>query len=414
MKIAIVGTGISGLTAAHLLNEGNELTVFETRNRIGGHTHTVKVERGYGEQRVDTGFIVFNDWTYPNFIKLLDKLGVESQPTEMSFSVKCERTGLEYNGTTLNTLFAQRRNLFRPSFYRMIRDILRFNKESLELLESEDTGRTMAAYLREGGYSAEFIDHYIVPMGAAIWSANSRQMNEFPARYFVEFFNNHGMLSIDERPQWRVIKGGSCQYLKPLIAPFKERIRHSTPVDRIQRFEDHVELTTEAGITESFDAVVLAVHSDQALKMLGDPSQAEREILGAIPYQKNDTVLHTDAQVLPKRKLARAAWNYHIAQNTRDRVAVTYDMNNLQRLNAPENFCVSLNYSEAIDPSKVIKELTYFHPTYTPPGVAAQKRKAQISGVRRTYYCGAYWGYGFHEDGVNSALEVCSHFGRSL
>ncbi|MEQ1792702.1 MAG: FAD-dependent oxidoreductase [Nitrospira sp.] len=418
MKIAIVGTGISGMVAAHLLHRDHELTVFEAADYIGGHTNTIDVARDGRTFAIDTGFIVFNDWTYPNFVALLNKLGVESQASEMSFSVMCEQTGLEYNGTSMNTLFAQRRNLFRPSFYRMIRDILRFNREALDLLDQPEPGPSLGSYLTAKGYSREFSEQYIVPMGAAIWSADQATMQEFPARYLVQFFRNHGMLSIDQRPTWRVVRGGSQRYMETLVAPFRDRIQLNAPVESITRQPDSVEIgvTVHGRQTQlmRFDHVILATHSDQALSTLADPSTTEREILGAIPYQDNEAVLHTDTSLLPRRKLAWAAWNYHLLRNQPDRVVVTYHMNRLQGLTAPHEFCVTLNHTQAIDPRKIIRRITYHHPVYSPAAVAAQKRHGDISGVNRTSYCGAYWGFGFHEDGVKSALAVCRPFGKDL
>ena len=413
MRLAIVGTGIAGLAAAHRLHPNHDITVFEAGDHIGGHTHTHDIELGGRNWAIDTGFIVFNDWTYPNFIALMDELGVESQPSSMSFSVRCEKTGLEYNGTTLNTLFAQRRNLFSPSFHRMIRDILRFNREAPGFLEAGDDHTRLGDYLTANRYRQEFREHYIIPMGAAIWSAAPGDMLDFPARYFIRFFHNHGMLSVDDRPQWRVIRGGSRSYVEPLTAPFRERIHLNTPVMRIVRDEQGVTVKTATGSGALFDAVVLACHSDQALAMLDEPTQVEREILGAIPYQENETILHTDASVLPRAKRAWAAWNYHIPREARDRVAVTYDMNILQGLEAPETFCVSLNYSDRINPDRILKRLTYHHPAYTPAGIAAQARHAEISGINRTYYAGAYWGFGFHEDGVKSGLRVAEQIERA-
>lgn len=418
MKVAIVGTGISGMVAAYLLHPDHDITVFEAADYIGGHTNTLDVTMDGRTYAIDTGFIVFNDWTYPNFITLLNKLGVEAQASDMSFSVKCERTGLEYNGTSLNTLFAQRRNLLRPSFYRMIRDILRFNRESLSLLDQPEPGPSLGDYLEDHRYSTEFIQRYIVPMGAAIWSADHTTMLGFPARYLVQFFKNHGMLSVDDRPTWRVIKGGSQRYMEKLVAPFRDRILLNSPVESITRHPESVEVRARLNRGErrafTFDAVVLAAHSDQVLAMLADPSQREREILGAIRYQDNEAVLHTDASVLPRRRLVWAAWNYHLLSNQPDRAVVTYHMNRLQGLTAPHEFCVTLNHTKAIDPRKVIRRITYHHPVYSSVTVAAQKRHGEISGMNRTYYCGAYWGFGFHEDGVKSALAACRPFGKEL
>ena len=405
MRIAIIGTGISGLSAAWALHRDHALTLFEAGDYIGGHTHTVDVEVQGRPYAVDTGFIVFNDWTYPQFIELLDQLQVASRPTQMSFSVRCERSGLEYNGETLNTLFAQRRNLFRPAFYRMIRDILRFNREAPALLEQEQDP-SLDAYLRAGRYSREFIDHYILPMAAAIWSAEPVLMGQMPARFFVRFFKNHGLLSVRDRPQWRVISGGSRSYVEVLVAPFREHIRLNCPVEWLRRTPGQVEIKPVGGAVEYFDQVIIATHSDQALRLLADPSAQEREILGALPYQENDVVLHTDTRLLPQRRLAWAAWNYHLPAQPRDRVAVTYNMNILQGLEAPETFCVTLNRGDAIDPARILYRTTYHHPVFTTAGVQAQARRAEISGVNRTWYCGAYWRNGFHEDGVDSGLAV--------
>ncbi|TVR64263.1 MAG: FAD-dependent oxidoreductase [Candidatus Competibacteraceae bacterium] len=405
MNIAIIGTGISGLTAAWHLHREHRLTIFEANDYIGGHTNTVEAEFWGKTYAVDTGFIVYNDWTYPNFIELLAQLGVASQPTLMSFSVRCERTGLEYNGQDLNTLFAQRFNLFRPSFHRMLRDILRFNREAPALLEG-DCEISLNDYLREQRYGREFIEQYIIPMAAAIWSAEPGLMGEMPARFFVQFFKNHGLLSVSQRPQWRVIQGGSRNYVGPLTAPFRDRIRLNCPVEWIRRQPHHVQVKTRHGPVERFDEVVIATHSDQALRLLADPAPREREILGAIPYQENEAVLHTDTRLLPRRKRAWAAWNYHLAAQPQTRVAVTYNMNILQNLDAPVTFCVTLNPSEAIDPARILYRTTYHHPVFTDAGVRAQARRNEISGINRTWYCGAYWSYGFHEDGVNSGLAV--------
>lgn len=411
MKLAIVGTGIAGMTAAHLLHGEHDLTIYEAGEYIGGHTNTVEVEREGMTYAVDTGFIVFNDWTYPNFIGLLDRLGVASQPSDMSFSVRCEDTGLEYNGTSLNRLFAQRRNLLRPSFYRMIRDILRFNRESVKLLDEPGPGPSLGAYLEQNRYSPPFIRNYIVPMAGAIWSAGPSTIWHYPARYLVQFFKNHGMLSVDARPTWRVITGGSHRYVEKLVRPFRERIRLRTPVAAIIRDSHGVEVKSQdrAGTshTARFDGVVLACHSDQALALLADPSPLERDILGAIRYQANEAILHTDRSLLPRRRRAWAAWNYHLLPTPADRVLVTYHMNTLQRLRASCDFCVTLNRPDAVDPAQILKRITYHHPVFTPEAIAAQQRHREINGQRRTWYCGAYWGFGFHEDGVKSAMMAC-------
>jgi predicted NAD/FAD-binding protein len=410
MKIAIVGSGIAGNVAAHHLHRHHEITLFEAASHPGGHAHTHDIEIDGRSYAVDTGFIVFNDWTYPHFVNLLADLRVPSQESSMSFSVRVDRCNLEYNGSSLNTLFAQRSNLLRPSFHRMVRDILRFNREATALLQGEHDDLTLGDYLRDQRYSVEFTDHYLVPMAAAIWSTDPALMFRFPARYLVRFFHNHGMLSVSRRPVWRVVRGGSRAYVRRLIAPFADRIRLNTPVTGIRRLPGHVEIETAGAPPERFDAAFLAVHSDQALRLLRDPTPLEREVLGAIAYQRNDVVLHTDTGMLPKRRRAWAAWNYHLPAQPGSGVAVTYNMNILQGLDAPVTFCVTLNRNADIDAAKVLKHLTYHHPLYTPDSVAAQRRQHELNGARRTFYCGAYWRFGFHEDGVVSALTALQHF----
>ncbi len=406
MKVAVIGAGISGNVAAHhLAQAGHAVTVFEAGSHLGGHTHTHDLEWAGRHYAVDSGFIVFNSRTYPNFIALMKTLGVDYQPTEMSFSVKCERTGLEYNGHTLNTLFAQRRNLLRPSFYRMVREILRFNREAPRDLDRGAAQMSLGEYLTAHRYSRAFTTQYILPMGAAIWSTDPQQMQDVPAAFFIRFFVNHGLLEVANRPPWYVIKGGSRMYLKPLSAPYANSIRLRTPVTAVRRLPEGVEVVSAAHGRERYDAVVFATHSDQALTLLTDPSPNERAILGQLRYQRNEAVLHTDTTVLPRRPLAWASWNYHLKPGEQ-RVALTYDMNRLQGLDAPVRFLVTLNDTDAIDPRKIIKRLEYEHPMYTAASVEAQTRHGQINGVDRTYYCGAYWGNGFHEDGVVSALKV--------
>lgn len=406
MKIAIIGSGISGLTAAYYLHKNHVITVFEARGQVGGHTDTHAIELAGKRWNVDTGFIVFNDWTYPHFIRLMNELGVKWQDSKMSFSVKCERTGLEYKGGDLNGLFAQRRNLMRPSFLKMIADILRFNEQAPQWLESGDDQTSLGDYLSERKFSDAFIRHYIIPMGAAIWSASEADMLRFPAHYFLRFFKNHGMLQVRNRPVWRVIQGGSSNYLAPLISGFKDNIRLNSPIESVRRDSQGVLIKPQACESERFDAVIFACHSDQALRLLSDATVQEQAILGAIPYKENIAILHTDTSILPASSRAWAAWNYHVLPQARDGVALTYNMNILQSLSAPQTFCVTLNYPEAIDPKRVLKRLTYHHPMFTQQGVAAQQRHGEISGMHNTYYCGAYWGFGFHEDGVRSALKV--------
>lgn len=414
MKIAIIGSGISGLTCAYLLNRRHEITVFEASNWVGGHTHTVDIKVNGQQHAIDTGFIVFNDWTYPNFIRLLEQLGVASQPTEMSFSVQDPRSGTEYNGNNLNSLFAQRRNLVSPPFWGMLYDILRFNREVVRDLDEQRIAHnlTLGSYLQRNNYGQRFIEHYIVPMGSAIWSMSQRDMLHFPLQFFVRFCRNHGLLSVTQRPQWRVIQGGSRSYVGPLTAPFAERIRLACPVQQVERDAAGVTLHSSAG-SERFDSVVFACHSDQALRLLAQPSPAEQQILGALRYADNEVVLHTDTSLLPRRPLAWASWNYRLG-NAAQQAAVTYNMNILQGITSDTTFCVSLNQTDAIDPEQILGRFTYAHPQYSLPGLAAQARWHELQGSQRSYYCGAYWANGFHEDGVVSGLRVAAVFGEHL
>lgn len=415
MRIAIIGSGIAGLTCAHLLSRKHEVTVFEAEQWVGGHTHTFDVIWQGERHAIDTGFIVFNDWTYPHFIRLLDQLKVASQPTEMSFSVHDPITGLEYNGHDLNTLFAQRRNLVSPGFWGMLRDILRFNRQAVADLDAQriDANTTLGAYLQAHRYGQRFIDHYIVPMGSAIWSMSRADMLGFPLEFFVRFCRNHGLLSVTQRPQWRVIKGGSRGYVAPLCRPFAERIRLNCKVYRVSRDEGGVTLVSAAG-SERFDNVVFACHSDQALALLDSPSPQERTVLGAIGYASNDVVLHTDTRLLPRRSRAWASWNYRLGGPEQAPAALTYNMNLLQGITAPTTFCVSLNQTAQVDPAQIIARFQYAHPQYSLAASAAQACQAQLQGQQHSYFCGAYWGNGFHEDGVVSALKVAAHFGEQL
>ena len=416
-KIAVIGSGIAGLSAAHVLSREHEVSLFEANDYLGGHTHTQDVELGGKTYPVNTGFIVYNDWTYPNFIKLMDQLGVQSEASDMSFSVRCENTGLEYNGTSLNSLFAQRLNIISPKFLFMVKDILRFNKQTVELLAKDevDNEQTLGQFVKENGYSDGFVNYYIVPMGAAIWSASVAVMMDFPLKFFLKFFNNHGMLSVAERPQWRVLKGGSRSYIEPITRHYKDRIHLNTPIKQVHRHKNGVDVITKQGANLQFDQVVFACHSDQALSMLAEPTRAESDVLGALPYQNNHVVLHTDESLMPKKKLAWAAWNYHIPQRANDCAMVTYNMNILQNFDdAPETLLLTLNRSQEINPANIIAKYEYTHPVFTQDGIKAQARYAEISGHNRTHYCGAYWFNGFHEDGVKSGLRVAEAFGLSL
>jgi len=412
-RIAVIGTGIAGLTSAWLLSRQYEVHVFEANDYAGGHTNTERVEAGGRIWPVNTGFIVYNDWTYPDFIRLMDELGVPSEVSDMSFSVKSEENGLEYNGTSLNTLFAQRRNLANPRFLNMIREIIRFNKLTRADLAADRIPRdqTLSDYLNQHGFSQYFRDYYIVPMGSAIWSASESAMEAFPVHFFLDFFNNHGMLSVDDRPTWRVLKGGSMAYVEKMTEVLGERLYLNTPVKSVQRDDEGVTVISRRGKMR-FSQVVMACHSDQSLALLKDPTEDEKAVLGALPYQDNEVVLHMDESLLPNNRRAWAAWNYHIPETANEPVSLTYNMNILQNFHdAPETFCVTLNRTHAIDPDKIIKTFTYAHPCFTLAGIEAQQQYDRIGGRNRTHYCGAYWFNGFHEDGVQSALRVTRALG---
>lgn len=415
-RIAIIGGGVSGLVCGWLLHPEHEITLFEANAYLGGHTNTIACDRADGTWNVDTGFIVYNERNYPNFTRLLAQLGVPTQPSDMSFGVRCDRTGLEYCGTSLNTMFAQRRNLVKPAFYGLIREILRFNKHAVKILDEvpNQSELTLRDFIRLGGYSDLFVDKYLIPMGAAIWSTPPQQMQEFPARYFVRFFQHHGLLSIVDRPIWRVIQGGSWNYVRALTKDFQHRTRLKCPVREVRRFADHVELTPLDGQKLLFDQVIFATHSDQTLKMLSDATPQETDILSRMTYQRNEAILHTDCGIMPRRSRAWASWNYRIDAHAGDAATLTYDMNRLQSLASADRFLVTLNSADHLAGEKILRRIEYHHPVYSVAGVAAQKRHSEISGIARTHFCGAYWGSGFHEDGVNSALAVGKAFGVGL
>jgi predicted NAD/FAD-binding protein len=411
MKIAIVGAGISGLVSAHLLDEAHEVTVFEAAGYAGGHTNTIRVDTPHQTHHVDTGFIVFNDRNYPRFERLLGRLGVASQASTMTFSVADGRGDFEYNGASPNGVYAKRAHLVTPWFQRMLVDLARFNRAARELARSTGPGPSLAAWLEHQHFSRPFIERLIVPQASAVWSADPHQMWSFPARFMAEFFDNHGLLSLRGRPQWRTVSGGSARYVEALVTGLRGRLRLATPVAHVTRHPKHVLVTPRGGAPERFDEVVLATHSDQALSLLGDSTDSERALLGAIPFQNNEAVLHTDLAMLPRRRRAWASWNYHLLDTPSDRTTVTYHMNRLQSLRADREFCVTLNRTEAIDPRAIIATIPYAHPVFTIDGMAAQARVGEISGTNRTHFCGAYWGWGFHEDGVVSAERVAERFG---
>lgn len=409
-RIAVIGSGIAGLASAWLLSRTYDVTLFEAQGRLGGHTDTHDIESGGQHYAVDTGFIVFNPVHYPLLCRMFERLGVASQPTRMSFAVHDERSGLEYNATSLNSLFCQRRNLFSPRFHGMVRDILRFYREAPALLERDGPGATLGEYLDSNGYGAAFRDQHIVPMASALWSSPGIRVLDFPVAYLVRFMANHHMLQVDGRPEWRVVRGGSQRYVDALRADWAVHERVSCPVQRVTRTATGVVIHSAHG-SETFDHAVLACHSDQALALLDDPSEAEREILGGITFQPNDTVLHTDTGLLPRNRKAWAAWNALIPERDSDQCTVSYCMNLLQSIQAPETFVVSLNCTDRIDPAKILARRAYHHPVYTHATVAAQQRKAEIQGVRNTWFAGAWWGWGFHEDGMRSAVEVAAGLG---
>ncbi|MGH2851083.1 MAG: NAD(P)/FAD-dependent oxidoreductase [Solirubrobacteraceae bacterium] len=406
MRIAVVGGGVSGIVAAARLHPRHEVTLFEAADYLGGHTHTIAVEREDATWQVDTGFIVCNDRNYPRFRELLGAAGVALQPSHMGFSVKGEDEDFEFSGTPRG-LLCQRTNLARPAFWRMVGDLVRFNRALRAIaIGGGEEERSLAQFLADHRFSRWFVERLIVPQVSAVWSADPSAQSSFPIRFLAEFLHNHGMLGFRDRPRWQTVAGGSARYVAALTAPFAGRIRLGTPVEAVRRDAEGVSVRARGAAAERFDEVVIACHADQALALLADASDRERDLLGAFPYQRNETVLHTDATLLPRRRAARQSWNYHLFAEPRARTTVTYHMNRLQQLDAPEDFCVSLNMTDRIDPSRIIETMTYSHPVFTAAGLAAQARWPEISGVRRTRYCGAYWGWGFHEDGVVSALRA--------
>ncbi|WP_158884791.1 FAD-dependent oxidoreductase [Rhodanobacter sp. L36] len=410
MRIAVVGSGIAGLASAWLLSREHEVTLFEAGSYLGGHTHTHDVVQQGRSYRIDSGFIVHNPQHYPLLTRMLDEIGVASQPTTMSFSVHSEASGLEYNAATLDTLFCQRRNVVSPRFIGMVRDLMRFYREAPAMLQYPDDTTTLGEYLDRCGYGDAFRDEHLIPMASALWSSPPTQILAFPVRYLVQFMANHQMLQLSDRPEWRVVRGGSCTYVQALRARWTVRERLNCAVRSVRRHQASVEVESVAGI-EHFDHVVMACHSDQSLALLSDASEREHTILGAIPYQANDTVLHTDASVLPVRRKAWAAWNAWLPSDRDEACTVSYCMNILQNIESPEPFVVTLNRTAAIDPDKVLARMRYHHPIYNRGSVAAQSRRHEIQGQRRTWFAGAYWGWGFHEDGIRSAVEVARALG---
>ena len=413
MRIAIVGAGISGLTAAWLLDRNHEVVVYDTASHAGGHTHTVSVNRPEGDYEIDTGFIVFNDQTYPNFNRLLEQLGIGRQPTSMGFSVSSRRTGIEFCGAGLGGFFAQRERILAPAHWKLLSEILRFNKRAPALLDEIEGELPLGEYLDMEGYSELFKTHYIYAMGGAIWSCGEAKMAHFPARFFVRFFYNHGLLRLRDRPQWYVIPGGAARYVEAMLDKMDAEVRTETPVTRVRRHDGGVALTVRGQEEVDYDHVILACHSDQALDLLQDPDDDEIRLLGNIPYQENEVVLHTDTRMLPENRRTWSSWNA-IVGGERDMPQLTYNMNILQSIEAPVTFCVSLNATDEIEPESIIGQFIFSHPVFTPQGVAARTNIESINGRRNTWFCGAWCRYGFHEDGVVSALSVAEHFGEKL
>lgn len=416
MRIAVIGAGVSGNVAARLLSSRHEVTLFEANDFAGGHANTVDVSVGNQQFSVDTGFMVFNERTYPNFSRTLGLLEVDSQPSEMSFSVHCDRTDLEYQGSSVNGLFAQRLNAVRPSFLRMLLDIARFNRHGTQAAASGvlKDGRSVGDFVRDCKVGSRFVEQYLVPMSSAIWSSQPDAILDFPAEFMIGFFANHGLMQLRDRPQWRTIVGGSRTYVRALLEPIQTQVHLNTPIASVARTDTDVVVTPVEGRQQRFDQVVLATHADQSLQMLADPTQAERQILGAFPYQANEAVLHTDTRLLPHRKRAWASWNYHIAAGVQHSAAVTYDLSCLQNHASSTPILLTLNATDDIEPGKILRNFTYHHPAYSRESITAQRRFHEVSGRNRTHFCGAYWGYGFHEDGVNSALAVAKQFDVGL
>ncbi|MBA2348903.1 MAG: FAD-dependent oxidoreductase [Solirubrobacterales bacterium] len=406
-RIAIVGAGVSGLVTAHLLHAQHDVTVFEAQDRAGGHAWTVDVDLPDGPLAVDIGFLVFNDRNYPHFEALLAELGVESRASDMSFSVS-DGADFEYAGNGPRGLLANPKHLYDRKFLKMVAEYIRFNKDAKALMDG-DEDPSLRDWLRDLGYSDYFVHRLIVPQASAVWSADPEQMWSFPARFLVQFFDNHGLLGFRDRPEWRTVVGGSRRYVEAIIARLgSERVRLGAEVTAVERDADGVTVTARGGEPERFDEVVLATHSDQALALLTEPTGLERERLGAIPYLPSELVLHTDTSLLPRRRAAWASWNAHYVEEPMGTPAVSYWLNNLQGHEIDRELIATLNLTDRIDPAKVIARFDVAHPTYTPDGIETQRRHAEISGVNRTHYAGAYWSWGFHEDGVKSGHRVAA------
>lgn len=411
-RIAVIGAGVAGLSAGYFLSRRHEVHLFEREDRLGGHTHTITVEGPGGPVRLDTGFLVHNDRTYPNLVRLFRELGISTRESDMSFGITCRRTGLEYSSRGVSGYFAQPRNLCSPTHLRLLAEITRFNRLAPTLLATPGgDALTLGDFLDSRRFGEQFTYRYLLPMASAIWSASLDSIRSFPALTLVRFFDNHGLLRLRSQPTWKVVLDGSDTYIPGLIAPLDSRVHRGAAIDTVRRSEQGVTITFTDRLPMSFDEVVFACHGDQVLPLLADATDDERDVFRHFTTTTNRVCLHTDASVLPRRRAARASWNYLLAGDEASPPTVTYDLNRLQGLRTPERYCVTLNPSAPIERDRVIRHLTYRHPLYTRDAIRAQERWSAVSGVRRTHYCGAYWGYGFHEDGVNSALRVARTLG---
>lgn len=419
MRVAIVGSGIAGLVCAHVLHPHHEVTVFEADDRPGGHAHTNQVVVDGRQVAVDTGFLVYNEPTYPGLVRLFDRLGVATQPSDMSFSVSDPSSQLEYAGPSMRSVFADRHNLVRPAFLHMAADVVRFHRRGRAFLERHvSLEQSIGELAAHQGFSRPFMDWYLVPLGSSIWSCAPGDFLQMPAATLMSFLHRHGMLSMGHKPTWRTVRGGAVHYVDAVLAPIRRagRLRLSSPVEQILRGNGWAEVRWHradrpATVTERFDHVVVATHSDQALALMADASTSEKEILGDIRYQENQVSLHTDPAAMPANRRSWAAWNYHRPPEPGGRVTVTYWLNRLQSLNLDTPLLVSLNRHQEIDPDKVLSTFTYAHPVMDAAAVGAQSRRRRVNGRGPVSYCGAYWGWGFHEDGLQSALAVCRDLG---
>ena len=412
MRIAVIGSGISGMAAAYYLSRKHEVSLFEKDARVGGHTHTVEVESSRGPLPVDTGFIVHNDRNYPNLQRLFRELNVETAPSDMSFAVHNPSTGFQYSSRGLRGYFARRSNLLRPGHYTLLREILRFNRTAPRLITQPGADKMkLRDFLAEARFHDVFIERYLYPMASAVWSMSLEAMHSFPAHTLIRFFDHHGMLGINTHPNWFVLRGGSRSYLAPITAPYRQRVFSGTDIRAVARSEAGVTLKFAQRPEQRFDQVVFACHGNQVLPLLESPTDSERDVLGGFQTTPNDVVLHTDSRLLPARQNARASWNYCLTPESKSGATVTYHMNRLQSLPVKEDYCVSLNANGAIASEKVLRRFVYYHPLYTRESVTSGERWNEISGCNRTHFCGAYWYYGFHEDGLNSALRVARAMG---